>query len=484
MVLMELSFAGDQSELIGALLLLSGLALIPFLYQSGPAALFREFIDTALERPMSPTDRAEILSWRSGHHISVGELHAARRYLTEAIREVGWRGKARIQGRIWHLMSRMAWNRKPNGRRLFAHTLEVMQEAGDAFGHALTASEFAQRTLSAALEAPNESAVAEALQCYEHAQLACAQMSSPYLDAHLSWCISYVDRLDGRLEDARQRLLDLRDTYIALSSPMNAWSVEFSLAYLAWWSRGDYARMSEHMLGAQRLAAGFGSTHLTLRTAAVLYEAGPSPHARKWLEQSLRDTLGADIADRVRIRAQARLALCNIELGETTEAIQTLERCLQRSMRTGHIPLEDEVSLGLGLALQVTGAWKRAGAVFAARRHDDSEEMMKQRLLCEVLTAAGDFATGGTAPTPCWRAVASRAHGLGEGRLLGVVQTFLRAVGEPLLHEPLPDVSPRGAILPHERRLGAMVAERVRALTEEDRLSLNPVVSHTRESVI
>jgi len=441
-----------------------GLALIPFLYHSGPATRFLEIIDDSLEHSEQPLGRAEILTWRAAYRIATGEIQAARSDLRTAIHAVGWRGRTAVHGRIWHLMARIAWSRKPTGLRLFEHCIEVLQDAGAEFEHALAASELAQRMLSAAIEEPDPEAMDKAKQQYERAKVACAAAESPYADAVLSWCVSYVDRLDGRFEDARQRLLVLRDQYLALCSPVNAWAVECSLAYLAWWTEGDYGLMAQHLLAAQRLAGGFGSTHLSLRTAAVLYEAEPSHRARDWLEQSLRDTLFAGDAPIDRIRARARLALFDAEVGELRSAIQTLDRCLKRCVQYNNTGLDDEVAVGLGMALLCVGSWRRARTVFADKCYEECEDMAKRRVLRDVLIAACDFMTDGVSPTSRWRTAATFSHGLGEGRLLGIANEFLHAVGETPDHDALPNRSPRGAILPHERRLAAQVADLIRTV--------------------
>ena len=267
-------------------------------------------------------------------------------------------------------------------------------------------------------------------------------------------------RHEGRLDDARDRLTDLADRYATLHAPINVWAVHQSLAYLAWWTRGDYAATARHLITAEGIAIGFGSSHMGLFVATTLYEAEPSERARTYLETALRESLEHESTPD-RALARGRLALLCLEQGRPQEALEKLQSQLDAARTEGRESATiEEFSVGVALCLQVLGRWEEARRELHEMPAPGAPDLQIRRLLRHTLLAVVDFVTGSEqAAIALWLEAEQEARTARDGRLVGIIHRFLHAAQQPCPSPLLHDVSPAGAVLPHERRIAALIAK-------------------------
>jgi DNA-binding winged helix-turn-helix (wHTH) protein/tetratricopeptide (TPR) repeat protein len=439
-------------------------AIVPFVYQAGPTSIFLELINHALRQAITPEVRADFLLFRAAHHHARRQGSACRTDLIEVIHLIGWRGRTELHGRLWGCIARSRWGpRKGYATLYYDHALQIFLETKSTVRAVNTLADLAQRMLSLATTSRNEQDYAAACSRLEEAHVLNQTIDSGMADAQIAWARSYVDRFEGRLNDARDRLSDVAERYVELCAPINVWAVHQSLAYLAWWSRGDYVAAARHLTTAQRVAIGFGSSHMALVAAAALYEAEPSELARSQLESALRESLdGQD--PKGRTLARTRLALLELERGNTQDALTSLESQLAHARLESEDQIAiEELSVGLALCLQVLGRWECSREELEKMPAPGDIDCNTRRLLRRTLLAAVDCAAGRLQPAvDLWLEAEQETYELGDGRLVGIIHRLLHTADQPCRRPAMHDVSPSGAILPHERRIVILVAQVLR----------------------
>ena len=301
------------------------LGISPYLHHAGPFALHTEILDASVEQASDARTAGRLHLARAAAHMSNVEEARARECLVHAARCLG-RGESRWHGRLEHMIGKVEWRRKPAMEVWFHRSVQSMEQAGDLAGAALVQADLAQRLLSRMLgqgaTAPRISMTPE----LARADALAKRTGSPQAAMMVDWARSYVHRAQGRTEVARTTLESVRDRFVALGSAANAWSVEMSLAYLAWWSTGDFAGLARHIRAARRMAAGFLALRLDLIEAATHYEEVLDEGARQAMLRALELAVGREDLAGDALSIRIRLVLLESVPGDPAPSVRELQR--------------------------------------------------------------------------------------------------------------------------------------------------------------
>ena len=268
----------------------------------------------------------------------------------------------------------------------------------------------------------------------------------------VAWGLTYRSRLEGRVDAARAMLVSVRDRFLDLGSAVNAYSVELSLAYLAWWSIGDYSSMAVHFRAMRRLAAGFMPRRLLWEQAAVAYEDLLDERARPMLvaalEQGVREPAARVGAAGTVLKLRIRLALLDANPGAPQSTVAVLKDLACDPVAQSDWTVLSEIEMAIALLWARAGQWDEAEHALKAMTPGDAGEsdLQVRERLAEVLLSAVQVGKG-TAIDP--KEVWMRAANAGPGRLTNIAGTFLASQGLPALPSA-PDHAARGTVLPHE----------------------------------
>lgn len=432
------------------------LGVSPYLHHTGPVALHLELLEGAGKALEDARLSARLHLAAAGAHMANTDEAATRRSLVNAWRHLR-HGHSNLHGRLHHLIGKVEWRRKAGMARWFVSAIELMREAGDRAGAALVQADLAQRTLSRALGATPDAPV-DLSELDRAADLATATGNVQAV-LLVDWAKSYVHRSTGQVEAARATLETVRDRFLELGSVANAYSVEMSLAHLAWWSVGDFAALSAHLRAARRIAAGFLAARLELVQAEASYEALLDERARAPMVRALNLAAHSpELADHV-LTLQIRLALLDSEPEQPARTVVRLRALRDEALRRQDRTAVSEIEVAITLLWARAGCWREAEQMLdsvSALDADHPDAEIRQRLVTLLRMAVASALGSAKDAEVVWRAALSD----GPGRLSRIAAAMLVARGAPTTRILLDD-APRGSVLPHEVLLAEQVAGRL-----------------------
>ena len=434
------------------------LGLCPYLHHAGPVDLNLEVIGTTLPLVSDRVVRGRLYLAESAAHSANMDAPSARASLVRASVALGRHGRTRWHARLLHLIGKLEWRRKLGMSAWFHRASEVMAGAGDRAGEALVLADLVQRSLSRSLEGSSTSVDPQLVVMLGEARSRAQRARCALALLLVDWGQSYVYREGGRIDAARATLQAVRDRTIELGSIANAYAVELSLAYLAWWAHGDFVGLVRHIRAARSIAAGFQNTPLDYDLAAAQYEALLDERARPMLI----DVLGrraASVPESAVLLAEVRLVLLDAQEDSSLRSVERLARLRESAGGIQHEGLVTEITVAMALLLARSGRWALALEQVEQQVPPQADALSPRHELVRAVRAAVKLALGqDSRAEDTLRQVAAK----GPGRLTNIACGFLEAAGVSPGLSAVPDHAPQGSVLPHEAALAAEVAASLR----------------------